>query len=289
MLLIHTLLLIISGLHHLFIGAEGTLGVVTKINLLTTRRLPSEQVAFLGVSSFEKTVDVLKRAKCQLGEIMSAFEFLDAGSLDLVRSYMGVTSPLEGESHFYVLIETQGSNESHDMEKLLSFLGRLQDDGVIQDGTVAQSPDQRNQIWQIRERITLALSKKGEVYKYDLSFPVERMYDLVEDVKKRLSDIEDCTVVGYGHMGDGNLHLNVSVPFRTDRVTTLLEPYVYDFTRDMHGSVSAEHGIGILKRKYLGHSRSKESIEMMRLLKKVLDPNNVLNPNKVLCAEDEEK
>lgn len=268
----------------MFIGAEGTLGIVTKVSLLSTRRLPSEQVVFLGVSSFAQTVNVLKRARRDLGEIMSAFEFLDAKSLDLVKNVMNLSSPLHEESRFYVLIETQGSNESHDMEKLMSFLGLLMDEGVIEDGTVAQSPQQRHQIWQIRERITLALSKKGEVYKYDLSFPVEKMYDLVEDVKKRLVDI-DCIVVGYGHMGDGNLHLNISVPSRTDAVTNLLEPYVYDVTRDMHGSVSAEHGIGLLKKKYLGHSRSAEAMEMMKKMKKMMDPHNILNPSKVFDVD----
>jgi D-2-hydroxyglutarate dehydrogenase len=165
------------------------------------------------------------------------------------------------------------------MEKLMNFLENALSKSLILDGTIAQSSLQREQIWHFRERITLALSKNGEVYKYDFSLPVRHMYDLVEEVRNRVG--ENALVTGYGHMGDGNLHLNISVPTRTSEITNLLEPWVYEQTRKMNGSVSAEHGIGVLKKKYLPLNKTPEALAMMRHIKKVFDPQNILNPSKV--------
>uniref|UniRef100_A0A7S4NJF4 FAD-binding PCMH-type domain-containing protein n=1 Tax=Paramoeba aestuarina TaxID=180227 RepID=A0A7S4NJF4_9EUKA len=279
------------GLHHMFIGAEGTLGVITNISLLATRRLASEQVMFLAVPSFVSAVSVLRQAKEELGEILSAFEFLDQKSLDLVLEFFpDYRYPLsinDNNDNFYVLIETQGSDEGHDIDKLMKFLEKAMEseETKVKDGTIAQSDVQRRDIWRLRESVTLALGKRGGVYKYDFSLPTAEMYDLVQEVDQKIkkSNLDDGTmVVGYGHMGDGNLHLNVSAPSRTPFLSDLLEPYLYQRTRDMGGSVSAEHGIGVMKKNYLGYNKEESVVRVMRELKGLMDPAGIMNPGKVL-------
>lgn len=122
--------------------------------------------------------------------------------------------------------------------------------------------------------------KAGAVYKYDLSLPVEKMYDLVDDMRIRLGDL--AKVVGYGHLGDGNLHLNVSAPEYDDKILEQIEPYVYEWTSKHRGSISAEHGLGLMKANKIYYSKSTETVQTMASIKKLLDPNGILNPYKVL-------
>lgn len=152
----------------------------------------------------------------------------------------------------------------------------------MEDGKVAESGQQREELWFIRENITTALSHNGAVYKYDMSLRVGEMYELVEETRERLKDVKEAQVLGYGHMGDGNLHLNISVPERSERVTKLVEPFVYEWTGKKAGSVSAEHGIGQMKKKYLNLSKSKSMIGTMQGLKRHFDPKGILNPGKVV-------
>ncbi|KAF5183538.1 D-2-hydroxyglutarate dehydrogenase protein [Thalictrum thalictroides] len=199
-----------------------------------------------------------------------------------VLTYLeGVRNPLPPSVHnFYVLIETTGSNETHDKEKLEAFLLHSMESGLISDGVVAQDINQASSFWRIREGITEALMKAGAVYKYDLSLPVEKMYNLVEKMRIRLG--QRAKVVGYGHLGDANLHLNVSTPEYDDTVLAQIEPFVYEWTSNHRGSISAEHGLGLMKANKIHYSKSPETVELMISIKKLLDPNCILNPYKVL-------
>ncbi|XP_041018111.1 D-2-hydroxyglutarate dehydrogenase, mitochondrial [Juglans microcarpa x Juglans regia] len=269
-------------LKHLFIGSEGSLGIITKVSILTPPKLSSVNLAFLACKDYSSCQKLLLEAKRRLGEVLSAFEFLDNQSLDLVLNHLeGVRNPLPPSVHnFYVLIETTGSDESYDKEKLEAFLLRSMEGGLISDGVLAQDINQASSFWRIREGVPEALMKAGAIYKYDLSLPVEKMYNLVEEMRIRLGD--SSKVIGYGHLGDGNLHLNISTPQYDDMILAQIEPFVYEWTSKHRGSISAEHGLGLMKANKIFYSKSRESVQLMASIKKLMDPNGILNPYKVL-------
>ncbi|KAJ6915920.1 Ubiquitin-conjugating enzyme [Populus alba x Populus x berolinensis] len=269
-------------LKHLFIGSEGSLGIVTKVSILTPPKLSSVNIAFLACEDYLSCQKLLSEAKRKLGEILSAFEFLDSHAMDLVLNHLeGVRNPLPSAVHnFYVLIETTGSDESYDKEKLEAFLLHSMESGLISDGVLAQDINQASSFWRIREGVPEALMRAGPVYKYDLSIPVEKMYSLVEEMRLRLG--QSANVVGYGHLGDGNLHLNVSAPRYDDKILAQIEPYVYEWTSKHRGSISAEHGLGLMKANEIFYSKSHETVQLMASIKKLLDPHGILNPYKAL-------
>ncbi|XP_027360564.1 D-2-hydroxyglutarate dehydrogenase, mitochondrial isoform X2 [Abrus precatorius] len=266
-------------LKHLFIGS---LGIVTKISILTPPKLSSVNVAFLACKDYSSCQKLLQEAKRKLGEILSAFEFLDHQSMNLVLNHLeGARNPLPASLHnFYVLIETTGSDESSDKQKLEAFLLGSMENELISDGVLAQDINQASSFWLLREGISEALMRAGAVYKYDLSIPIEHMYSLVEEMRSRLGNTAN--VIGYGHLGDGNLHLNVSTPHYDDKILSQIEPFVYEWTSKHRGSISAEHGVGLMKANEIFYSKSRESVQVMASIKNLLDPNHILNPYKVL-------
>ncbi|KAF8944890.1 hypothetical protein BGZ47_003543 [Haplosporangium gracile] len=281
-------------LKQLFIGAEGTLGMVTGISVLAPKRPKAINVALLGVDTFDQVQAAYKRSKNELSEILSAFEFWDRAAIKLVKEHLvaGANDPLESLHNFYVLIETSGSNKDHDDEKLNTYLEGLMGDEIVQDGVVAQDTTQIQNLWAIREGIPEACSKAGAVYKYDISMPVPVLYQAVEDMRARLVQSDAfgdgklfTSVIGYGHVGDGNLHLNVATEKFTAEATALIEPYIFEWTAGHSGSISAEHGLGISKNNFLHYSKSASMIELMKQFKKMLDPNGIMNPYKYLPDE----
>ncbi|KAM6564654.1 hypothetical protein CsatB_024652 [Cannabis sativa] len=267
---------------HLFIGSEGSLGIVTKVSILTPPKLSSVNIAFLACENYFSCQKLLIEAKRKLGEILSAFEFLDNAAMDMALNKLeGVRNPLPPSLHnFYVLIETTGSSESSDKEKLEAFLLHAMEIGLVSDGALAQDINQALSFWRLREGIPEALQKSGAVYKYDLSIPVEQMYDLVEEMRTRLG--APTKVVAYGHLGDSNLHLNISAPQYDEKILAQIEPFVYEWTSKHRGSISAEHGVGLMKANKIYYSKSKNTVQLMASIKKLLDPQGILNPYKVL-------
>lgn len=270
-------------LKQLFIGAEGTLGVITQVALLTPRKPSSVQVAFLGCESFDAVLKTLSEARIALNDIVSALEFLDRPSMDLVLKHIpGARDPLEAKHPFYMLIETSGSNAEHDSEKLNTFLEHVIENGSVVDGVVAQDETQQKALWVLREHITDSLGKEGAVYKYDISIPLTHFYEMVENMRNHLKVMPRVGVVGYGHLGDSNLHLNIHSPTWDPQLFAMIEPWLFEQVQTVRGSISAEHGLGQSKGKFLSFSKSAEAIEMMREIKQVLDPKGILNPYKVL-------
>jgi (R)-2-hydroxyglutarate---pyruvate transhydrogenase len=275
-------------LKQLFVGAEGTLGIVTGISILCPVRSPAINVAYLGVKSFQDALDTFAAAKRQLGEILSAFEFMDKRTQNIVKEKKGKgTGVLEGEHEFYLLIETSGSSQEGDYERLEAFLGGLIEKGTIEDGTIAQDETQIKELWTWREGITECLGQWGGCYKYDFSVPLRRFYAIVEETRAHLDkagligDTEDSPVVdvmGYGHMGDGNLHLNIPTRGFHKKVEKSLEPFVYELVKAEKGSISAEHGLGFAKKPFIGYSRSDTIIGLMKRVKDVFDPVSPLLP-----------
>lgn len=278
-------------LKQLFIGSEGTLGIITGVSILCPPRPKNFNVAFLGLSDYESLKKCFVKAKSELGEILSAFELMDLKSQKLAEHHLKLAHPLADEHQFYVLIETSGSNGSHDEEKLQAFLESAFEDEVIQDGVIAQDETQLKTLWSWREQIPEASTIGGGVYKYDVSLPLNDLYGLVLAVRERLnnagmigdsSDFPVIDAVGYGHVGDGNLHLNVAVREYNKDVEKLLEPFVYEWVSSKKGSISAEHGVGFQKKNYLHYSKSQNELAVMKQLKQLFDPNAILNPYKYL-------
>ncbi|ORX99180.1 D-lactate dehydrogenase 2 [Basidiobolus meristosporus CBS 931.73] len=274
----------------LFIGSEGTLGIVTGVSLLTPKRPKFTNVALVGMQSFQSVQHAYSRAKEHLSEVLSAYEFWDARSLHYGRT-LGSKKfrvPFGSEYPFYVLVETSGSNNDHDSEKLGCFLEGLLESNIIDDGVVAQDRTQYKNLWAIRESLGEACGAPVPIYKYDISLPVPVLYDIVEDLRSRLAEkkllgpngpVSD--VVGFGHIGDGNLHLTIFAKEFTPEAKSLIEPYVYEWTSRYNGSIAAEHGLGIKNSDYIGYSKSAPMVSMMRRIKNALDPNGIMNPYKV--------
>lgn len=278
-------------LKQLFVGGEGTIGIITAISIQCPQRPKAVNVAFLGADSFEKIQLAFREAKSQLSEILSAFELMDSYSQDMVHRVRQNKRPLDGEYPFYCLIETSGSNSDHDAEKLEKFLEDVMSKDIIADGVVAQDETQIKSLWSQREGITECVGHFGGTYKYDVSIPLKDLYRLVDDTRERIEaaglkgDTDEfpvVEVVGYGHMGDCNLHLNVAVRRYDKRVEEVLEPFVYEWIGKINGSISAEHGLGIAKKKYLSFSRNDVMIDLMKQIKKLYDPNGIMNPYKYI-------
>lgn len=290
-------------LKQLFIGGEGTIGVITKISILCPQRSSAVNVAAFGLESFEKCQEAFREAKGRLGEIISAFEFMDAASQKALKTAKGSALPLEGEYPFYCLLETSGSNPEHDQEvcllcrgvedpkasltspttqKLEAFLSHVMENSIVADGVLAQDATQATNLWSCREGIPEALGHWGGVYKYDLSLPLPSLYALVTTVREHLVSLDligdDASgkpvvdVVGYGHLGDSNLHLNVPTRRFDKIVEKALEPFVFEKVKEARGSISAEHGLGLAKAPFIRYSRSENMVGLMRRIKGLFDP-----------------
>uniref|UniRef100_D3TMR5 D-2-hydroxyglutarate dehydrogenase, mitochondrial n=1 Tax=Glossina morsitans morsitans TaxID=37546 RepID=D3TMR5_GLOMM len=271
-----------TGYHlkHLFIGSEGTLGILTKLAILCQTASSSVHVAFVGLNSFDSVLKTFVNAKRYLGEILSACELIDESSLDASVKQYNLKSPIENYP-FHMLIETSGSNATHDSEKLNFFLEHCMDSGDVLNGTVTNEVGKIEEIWKLRELIPTALIRDGFCFKYDISLPLRSFYDIVPVLEGHVGKLAK-RVCGYGHLGDSNLHLNVSCEKYSRELYERIEPFIYEHTAKLKGSVSAEHGIGFTKKNYLKYSKSSEAIAMMREVKKLLDPTGILNPYKVL-------
>lgn len=289
-------------LQQLFIGSEGTLGVITKVAMKLATRAASTNALFLEAQSFDAVASILKQARIHLAEILSAVEYLDQNSMDAATSQLpGVTNPLlrpedtendhsttDRRKSFFVLLETSGSNADHDFAKLEAFLDALYEKGVVSRGILARDSAQAAKFWNLREGIAKALGKLGFVLKYDVSLPLNSMNNLVEHTRDELGAHEDVTVFGFGHLGDGNVHLNILVKGDGGKIENLrkeVEDGIYRFVVSSGGSISAEHGIGQLKLPALPQTRDVNFLRMAAQIKKLLDPHLILNPKKVLLLE----
>ena len=274
-------------LKQLFIGGEGTIGVVTAVSIVCPQRSPAVNVAYFGLESYEKAQHAFKEAKKLLGEILSAFEMMDGQSQQLYSKVSGQKLPLESDYPFYCLVETSGSNTDHDSEKLNHFLEHVMGEEIVADGVVAENETQVQSLWACREGVSEASQHFGGVYKYDLSIPLAQLYDIIPATRERMeqagliSESDESKpvldVIGYGHMGDSNLHLNVATRRYDKRVEEALEPFVYEWVKEREGSISAEHGLGLAKKEFIGYSRSENMVKLMRQIKGLYDPVSCLS------------
>jgi FAD/FMN-containing dehydrogenase len=268
-------------LKQLFIGSEGTLGVVTRAELRLVSRTRSQETVLAALPSFEALVELLGRLDTGLGGQLAAFEALWGNYYDLNTAAPAQNSPpLPRGSPFYAIAETLGGDPAGDRARLEAVLAEALEAGVLTDVTLASSENERRAIWNIREDVWQP-KHIAPLLTFDVSLPIENMKTYVEQVNTAVRDFAgDNRSFVFGHMADGNLHLVIAAG--DDAATRArVEDMVYRPLQAIGGSVSAEHGIGLEKRAYLPLSRSAAEISTMRLIKNALDPKGILNPGKV--------
>ncbi|KAI8378592.1 hypothetical protein BD560DRAFT_389845 [Blakeslea trispora] len=278
-------------LKQLFIGAEGTLGLVTGVSLLTPRRAKATNLALIALDSFEAVQQAYVMAKENLSEILSAFEFWDGDSVKVVKAQMMQEAgyPIEGEYPFYALLETQGSKQEHDQEKLDGYLARLLEEGVAHDGVMAQDTKQIASLWSWREKIPESISKAGTAMTYDVSMEVPLLYKMVRDAKEHFGsqgklgdDKLYSNLLGFGHVGDGNLHIMANLNKFGEGGQEAMDEFVYSWAMKHNGSITAEHGVGAAKVHYMKKVKTPIQLHLMRAIKHAIDPNGIMNPYKVI-------
>ena len=278
-------------LRNLFIGSEGTLGIITAATMKLYPLPAAQLTAWATVPSMEAAVTLLGLAHRHLGAGLTGFEVMGQFALSLVdRHFAQLRVPLFQSAPYCVLLEiSDHESEAHARGLFERLLELAMEDGCVSDAVVAESLNQARQLWHIRESIPLAQAEEGLNIKHDISIPVSRIPDFVAETDALLQhQIPGVRLVNFGHLGDGNLHYNVQAPEEGDAATFLREQedrvnaLVFDAVTRFHGSISAEHGVGSLKIDKLPHYKSPVALGMMRAIKQALDPHNLMNPGRVV-------
>jgi D-lactate dehydrogenase (cytochrome) len=276
-------------LRHLFIGAEGTLGIITAAVLKLFPRPRSVETAFIGLQSPQAALDLLNLVQARTGGAATSFELMARAGIDMVlRHGTAMRDPLPGVHPWYVLMQLSSQSREGLHETMETLLGEAAEKGLVDDATIAASLDQTKSFWRIREFLPDAQKPEGGSIKHDVSVPVAAVPEFIARADAALEQLMPGTrPVPFGHLGDGNIHYNVSQPVGADKNAFLSRWYevnakVHDIVASLHGSISAEHGIGVIKRDLLPEVKDPVALDLMRTLKRTLDPNDILNPGKVI-------
>lgn len=268
---------------HLFIGSEGTLGIITKAKIKFTTLPKEEQVLLLAVPSLREIMPIFKVFTKELP--VTAFEMFTDKALKHVLHSTELSSPFPEEYSTYLVVEVENQNESIE-EKIMECFEKCMEEAWIMDGLVSQSPTQAKEFWTYREQISEALAF-APPHKNDISVNVSKIPDFIEKVDQIYQEkYPQFEVIWFGHIGDGNVHVNILKPKDMEMNDFLNEVHkvddiLFQEIKALGGSVSAEHGVGLVKKKPLNYTRSKEEIEIMKAMKQAFDPNLILNPGKV--------
>ncbi len=269
-------------LKQLFIGTEGTLGIITRAVVKLMPLSTTKNTALVAVPDFKSVMRFLGHLKNNLGTTLSAFEVMWGDYLRAVTEEDGHRAPMERGHPFYVLFECDGSDPARDNVRFMEVIETAFEDGYILDAVIPKSETERQDIWAIRDDFEAILTPKP-VYLYDVSLPITAMEDYVERVKEQLRrDLPRAKSYVFGHVGDGNLHLFVQPHSDVDNVRRVSDQAIYEPLAAAKGSISAEHGIGFEKKDWLAQTRSEAEIMLMKLLKRTLDPGEILNPGVVI-------
>ena len=267
-------------LKQLFIGSEGTLGIITAATLKLFPTPGAISTALVAIESSGDAVRLLAYLRSELADSIEAFELVSDFVFGLVTNHNpDLRLPFDDRAPWYVLLDAAVGNSAQPLENALA--GAAQS-GLLSDAVIAKNSSEAQQFWRMRHSIAEAERHAGKALKHDISVPVSRMEEFLALGDRLLEDlVPDAQLIAFGHVGDGNLHYNVALPAssaNTEAVTTA----IYELVDQLGGSFSAEHGVGRLKRHYLPKYRGSSEIELMRTLKKALDPKNILNPGKVI-------
>ena len=277
-------------LKQLFIGSEGTLGIITGAVLKLFPRPARMETAMAAAADGAALLQLFSRANESVGVMMTAFEFANrvsvAGAIDLVD---GVSDPFDAPHPAYALIELSSPNpDASARDALEAVLGAALEDEIITDAVIAQSEAQAAGLWRIREAIPEWTKMQGGSIKHDVSVPVSRVAQFIERATAAVeAEMAGVRIVAFGHLGDGNIHFNLSYPLDMEKAAFMehwdrFNAIVHEIAVGMGGSFSAEHGIGEIKRGDVAKFKSATEVQLMRTLKQALDPNNIMNPGKVI-------
>ncbi len=277
-------------LKQLFMGAEGTLGIITAAVLKLFPRPDDVQTAFVAVPDPRAAVEFLTRARIASGDRVITFELIPRLPLDLVLRYIpGARDPLAEAYDAYVLFELASSQPGEDLRGLMeTVLSDAMEAGLALDAAIAESGQQAADFWRLREALPEAQKYAGASIKHDISVPISRIADFLDDASAKVeAAVPGLRVCAFGHLGDGNIHFNLCQPEGGDGAAfearmTDLNRIVHDTVVAMRGSISAEHGIGRLRKDELAHYASDVSLDLMRRIKAALDPDGIMNPGKVI-------
>jgi len=268
---------------HLFIGAEGTLGFIVELTLALTNKPRDPTVLVLGVEKMEPIMQVLQAFQCKLD--LTAFEFFSEKALKHVIEEKHLQRPFASESEFYALIEFENHSEQ-ELETAMNLFEACLKEGWIVDGAISQNSTQANNLWRLREDISETISKFTP-YKNDISVKVSKVPEFLQEVDSLVtSAYPDFEIIWFGHIGDGNIHLNILKPDALAAEAFFQEcakvsDLVFEIVAKHGGSISAEHGVGLLKKPFLHYSRSAAEIATMKAIKKIFDPKGIMNPGKL--------
>ncbi|MDA9445359.1 MULTISPECIES: FAD-binding oxidoreductase [Bradyrhizobium] len=276
------------NLHNLFIGAEGTLGIITAATLKLFPKPRAVETAYVGLKSPAAALKLLTIAQSEAASALTSFELLSEMAVDFsVRHGIDVRDPLSEKHPWYVLMELSSPGDDA-RTPLETILARAMEEEIVDDAVIAANLSQRNNFWKLREEMSSAQKPEGGSIKHDISVPIAAVPEFIAEANAAVVKlIPGARPVPFGHLGDGNLHYNVSQPIGADTADFLarwhdMNAVVFEIVLRMGGSISAEHGIGVLKRDELPDVKDKTAIELMRAIKAMLDPLGIMNPGKVL-------
>ncbi|MFC7735097.1 FAD-binding oxidoreductase [Roseomonas sp. GCM10028921] len=277
------------ALKHLFIGSEGTLGVITRAVLKLFPRLTDRQVALCALDDPADALTLLSMARGRAGEAVTAFELISSFALEIVERHTGGQTPFGGRHPLYALVELAGSDRDGTLRPAMeSLLESAFEAGVVADAVIAESLDQANNLWRLREGIPEAQKRAGGSIKHDISVPVSRVPDFLRRAgEAAAAAMPGVRICAFGHLGDGNIHYNLTQPEGMEKPAFLaqwerMNAVVHDIVAGLGGSISAEHGIGLLKAGELLRYKDPVEMDLMRRLRDALDPAHLLNPGKMM-------
>ncbi len=274
-------------LRQVFIGTEGILGVITECILKLAPKPREADVFFFALENLGQVFELFKAARSS-GFTLNAFECLSDACLQVVLSHRGLSSPFSGAHPNYVLCEVERPETEDARARLEAWLGGLFESGMVQDAVLAQNPREAQNIWAMREGISESLAHAGLLHKHDISLPIGRLQEFIEVWSRDLeTNYSGLSPYIFGHIGDGNLHVNLMKPASMDtpafrKLCAEIDQKMFAWIQKFEGSVSAEHGIGLLKKHLLSYTRTPAEIQLMRQLKSAFDPRGLLNPGKIL-------
>jgi FAD/FMN-containing dehydrogenase len=270
-------------LKQLFIGSEGTMGIITRAVLKLRLASKSRNTAVIAVETYAQVVGLLQYMVEALEGALTGFELIWKDTYAaMIGVLQGKGVPLPVGSQFYVLMETSGTDPAMDRELLEHVLVKAFEKGLMQDGTVAGSDHEQQHFWRIREDVDHLVAMCSHDQHFDVSLPISLIDQYISEISEKLNKIPEVDrYFVYGHMADGNIHLIVSNTVGNLSIKEKINQLIYSPLPKYGGSISAEHGIGLHKKRYLSYSRSSEEIALMKLLKTTIDPSNLLNPGKI--------
>jgi D-lactate dehydrogenase (cytochrome) len=276
-------------LKQLFIGSEGTLGIITSAVLKLFPAPRNIETALFAIPNTDAAIELLGLARNASADLLNAYELVSRIGMEMVIKHIpGAKEPIKDKYEWYVLIEFSSSSKNNLRQQMEDLFELALNKKIVFDGVIAESTQQRKELWVLRDGLNEAQKPEGGSIKHDISVPINNVSKFIDNASKCIKKfIPSCRVVAFGHIGDGNIHFNISQPLKQDKNEFLnkwndVNKLVFDIVESLNGSFSAEHGIGKLKRKELQTYNPKIEIDLMKSIKSTFDPNNILNPGKVL-------